>query len=356
MATDGSAHSSLAIYHSSFRAPSAWTGFWVLVLHSLKRHWRVRQMGWVSIGLLGLTGMWVSAVTLSPAGWGLENRRVRRLSVTYAESAEQQLLPGRYAALQPQLTNYPPGPPPRLPHPAETPTPLDPTADALRSLLYAVPHAVLSSEKFRHDWAFTNFTRTVPLGAFVGFVLPLFTLAFASGALGTERESRSLIWLTTRPLPRAAIYLATFLGAVPWCVAFAAGGFAALCLAGADLGREALALFWPAAVGATVAFSALFHLVGAAFRRPVVVGLVYVFFFEALVAALPGSLKLLSLSFYARSVIYNEAVAAGYPGPMLEVPGAVSSQTAWTVLALATAALLALGAWRFARAEYRDDI
>ncbi|MBN9517510.1 hypothetical protein J0H58_03170, partial [bacterium] len=139
-------------------------------------------------------------------------------------------------------------------------------------------------------------------------------------------------------------------------VAFAVGAFAALCLAGADLGREALALYWPAAAGATVAFSALFHLVGAAFRRPVVVGLVYVFFFEALVAALPGSLKLLSLSFYARSVIYNEAVAAGYPGPMLEVPGAVSSATAWTVLALATAALLALGAWRFARAEYRDDV
>ena len=98
-----------------------------------------------------------------------------------------------------------------------------------------------------------------------------------------------------------------------------------------------------------MAFAALFHLLGATFRRPVVVGLVYVFFFEALVALLPGSLKLLSLSFYARSLIYNEAVAAGYPGPMLEVPEAVSAATAWAVLALATAGLLALGAWRFAR-------
>jgi hypothetical protein len=92
------------------------------------------------------------------------------------------------------------------------------------------------------------------------------------------------------------------------------------------------------------------------FRRPVVVGLVYVFFFEALVSALPGSLKLLSLSFYARSLIYNEAVAAGYPGSMLEVPEAVSAGTAWAVLALAAAALLAVGAWWFARSEFRDDI
>jgi ABC-type transport system involved in multi-copper enzyme maturation permease subunit len=314
-------------------------------------------MGWVSLGLLGLTVVWVAAVTLSPAGWALENRRVRRLPITYNQYAEE-LLPGnRYAALeQPSVSNLMAYPPPRVPHPVETPTPLDPQADGLRSLLLSVPYAVLSSEQFRRDWAFTNFARTVPLGAFVGFVLPLFTLAFASGAIGTERETRSLIWLMTRPLPRPAVYLATFLGALPWCVAFSVGGFAALCLAGGETGREAFAAFWPAAVGGTVAFAALFHLVGAVFRRPVVVGLVYVFFFEALVAALPGSLKLLSLSFYARSLIYNEAVAAGYPGPMLEMPGAVSAEAAWAVLGVATTGLLALGAWRFAVAEYRDDI
>lgn len=313
-------------------------------------------MGWVSLGLLGLVVATVGAVTASPAGWGLENRRVRRHTITYQQYADELLPQNRYDTFRlPQLQSYPPGPQPRLPHPAEEPTPFDPTADALRSLLFSVPHAILAADTFRRHWAFTNFTRWVPLTAFVGFVLPLFTLAFASGAIGTERESRSLIWLLTRPLPRPAVYLATFLGALPWCVLFGVGGFAALCLAGGGLGREAFARFWPAAAGGTVAFAALFHLIGAAFRRPVVVGLVYVFFFEALVAALPGSLKLLSLSFYARSLIYNEAVAAGYPGPMLEVPGAVSAATAWAVLAAATAGLLAAGAWLFARAEYRDD-
>lgn len=345
--------------------PSPLTGFFVLVAHSFRRHWRVRQMGWVSLGLLGLTVAWVAAVTLSAAGWRLEDRRNRRFGVTYRQYAEQLRPTARYelmgaelkAAAAP-LQSYPPPPPvtTRLTHWSETPTPLDPTADGLRSLILSVPAAVIGSERFGRDWAFTHFTRSVPLGAFVGFVLPLFTLAFASGALGTERESRSLVWLLTRPLPRPAIYLATFLGALPWCLLFGVGGFAALCLAGGDLGREAFATFWPAAVGGTVAFAALFHLVGATFRRPVVVGLVYVFFFEALVALLPGSLKLLSLSFYARSLIYNEAVNAGYPGAMLEVPEAVSAATAWAVLAAATAGLLAVGAWRFGRAEYRDDI
>jgi hypothetical protein len=123
------------------------------------------------------------------------------------------------------------------------------------------------------------------------------------------------------------------------------------------LGREALARYWPAAAMATLAFAALFHLVGAVFRRPVVVGLVYVFFFEAVVAALPGSLKLLSLTFYARSLMYNEAAGAGYPVEMLpSMAAAVSSQTAWWVLSAATVGITALGMWLFARAEYRDDL
>ncbi|QDU23816.1 ABC-2 family transporter protein [Urbifossiella limnaea] len=361
------AQSSIVDHQSSIPPrPSPLVGFFVLVAHSFRRHWRVRQMGWVSIGLLSLTVAWVAAVTLSAAGWRLEDRRSRRFGgLSHREYAEQLRPAARYKALDADLRDAvpsrhssrpPESAPVRLPHPGETPTPLDPTADALRSLVLSVPAAVLASEKFTHDWAFTNFTRSVPLGAFVGFVLPLFTLAFASGALGTERESRSLVWLLTRPQPRPAIYVATFLGALPWCLLFGVGGFAALCLAGGDLGREAFTRFWPAAVGGTAAFAALFHLVGATFRRPVVVGLVYVFFFEALVALLPGSLKLLSLSFYARSLIYNDAVDAGYPAAALEVPEAVSAGTAWAVLATATLALLALGAWRFGRAEYRDDV
>ena len=201
-----------------------------------------------------------------------------------------------------------------------------------------------------------NFSRWVVLGAFLGFVLPLFTLAYSTAAFGTERESRSLVWLMTRPIPRPAIYLAKYFGTLPWAVLFGIGGFAALCLAGGEYGRKALALYWPAAVIATVTFSALFHLIGAIFRRPVVVGLVYVFFFEALVGSLPGSLKLLSLTFYARCLMYNAAEAADYPVEMLEVSQIVSSTTAWSVLICAAIALTALGMWLFSRLEYRDDI
>src|SRR5688500_3672029 len=103
--------------------------------------------------------------------------------------------------------------------------------------------------------------------------------------------------------------MAKFLAGLPWCLAASIGGFAVLCLAGGEIGLQAFVPYRLAAVAGTIGFSALFQLIGAVFRRPAVVGLVYVFFFETLVANLPGSLKQLSLNYYVRSLLYNEATA-----------------------------------------------
>ena len=330
-------------------APSVLRAWCVLVVQSFQRHWRVRQMGWVSLGLLGVVVFWVAVVT-QRNGWDLSDQRARRSFGSYRQEAER-LRPGdRYAAAAG-------GPNEQLLRPHEVPNPLNPTEDALRSLVLSVPRAVITSDRFLKDWGFMTYSRWVVHLVFFGFVLPLFTLSYASGAFGTDRESRSLVWLMTRPIPRSAVYLAKFVGTLPWCLAFGLGGFAAVCLAGGALGREALGRYWPAAAMATVTLAALFHLVGAVFRRPVVVGLIYVFFFEAVVAALPGSLKLLSLTFYARSLMYNEAAAAGYPVDMLPaMTAAVSSRTAWWVLASAAVGITLVGMWLFARSEYRDDV
>jgi ABC-2 type transport system permease protein len=329
--------------------PSVLRAWGVLVVQSFQRHWRVRQMGWVSLGLLAVVVVWVALIT-QRGGWDLSAQRARRSAGTYQQEAERLRPVARYAAATggEKATQL---------RPHEVPNPFNPTEDALRSLVLSVPKAVMSSEKFLKDWGFMTYSRWVVHLVFLGFVLPLFTLSYASGAFGTDRESRSLVWLMTRPIPRSAIYLAKFLGTLPWCLAFGLGGFAAVCLAGGAYGREALERYWPAAAMATVAFASLFHLVGAIFRRPVVVGLVYVFFFEAVVAALPGSLKLLSLTFYTRSLMYNEAAAAEYPVEMLPaMTAAVSSETAWWVLAVATVGINVAGMWLFARSEYRDDI
>lgn len=310
-------------------------------------------MGWVAFGLLGLVVTVVAAVSASTAGWDLPERRVSRTRVTHRQYAEQLLPSHRYFVrdyhAEKSTLQVPQAP-------WETPSPLNPTRDAIQNLLLSIPHVVVNSDAFLRGWGYMRFSKWIILRVYLGFVLPLFTLAYASAAFGTERESRSLVWLMTRPMPRSVIYLAKFLGTLPWCLGFSLGGFVAICLVGGEYGRWALAMYWPAAVAVTVAFSALFHLIGAVFSRPVVVGVVYVFFFELLVALLPGSLKLLSLTFYARSLMYNAAASAGFPVDLLDVAQPVSSTTAWTVLTAATVGVTVLGMWLFARSDYRDDV
>lgn len=335
--------------HNPPTAPSPLTAFVVLMVQSFQRHWRVRQMGWVSVGLLAAVVAGVTTVTVRDL-WGLPTRPVDRSTPKDPNRRPSQ----RQFAEQVVGATHP----------------LSPLAQGIAFAVVAPQQAVVvpavsegpprteafAFSDFLHSWKFMNFSRWVVLGVFLGFVLPLFTLAYASAAFGTERESRSLVWVMTRPIPRSAIYLAKFLGTLPWCVAFGVGGFVILCLAGGELGRRALEIYWPAAVAGTVAFSALFHFIGAIFRRPVIVGVVYVFFFEIVIGLLPGSLKLLSLAFYTRCLMYNAATAAGYPAGMLNLLEVEPAATAWAVLGAATLGVTALGMWLFARLDYRDDV
>src|SRR5262249_8211893 len=104
-----------------------------------------------------------------------------------------------------------------------------------------------------------------------------------------------------------------------------------------------------------LAFAALFHLFGAAVRRPTVVALVYSFFLETILGDMPGLLKRVSVTFYTRCIMFDAAaeygLTPGKPGVYQPVDGA----PAWMVLIGATVVLLAGGMWWFSRAEYGDE-
>jgi ABC-type transport system involved in multi-copper enzyme maturation permease subunit len=331
-----------SVSDSAFHTPhSALLGWLALVSLTFRRHWRVRALGWVTAGLLVILAVAVGLVTHVRNGWSLADRRARVtmptgpddvVIMTYRQYAVERL--GYYQMV--------PGPP---------------LSFGLRAAGFAPFQAVLFDTEYQANYAFLSFSRWVVFGLYLGFLLPLVNLAFASGAVGADREGRTLVWLLTRPLPRWAIYLAKFVGVLPWCVLVSVAGFAVLCAAGGELGRRAFATYWPAVGVGAVGFAALFQLVGAVFRRPAVLGLVYIFFFETLVANLPGSLKQLSLNYYVRSLMYNEASSAvrDVMADALDVYAPADPTTSWLTLALAAAALTGLGMWLFSRAEPKDE-
>jgi hypothetical protein len=201
---------------------------------------------------------------------------------------------------------------------------------------------------------FYVFSTWIVFSIIATFLLPLWSLSFATEALGREREDHNLLWLLTRPLSRPAIYLAKFLAILPWNLALNLGGFALLCAAGGEPGQLAFRVYWPAVLWGTLAYSALFHLMGAWFRRAAVVAILYTFFIETVVGNLPGHLKRASIGFYTRCLMFDRAHDFGiHPDrPTVYLP--VSGTTALYVLAGVTVALLAVGMVMFTRQEYLD--
>jgi len=227
---------------------------------------------------------------------------------------------------------------------------------------HGVQHAVFAAARAAHDrevlhrTAFPVFSHVVVFEVLLSFLLPLWSLSFATEAVGGEREANSLVWLLTRPLPRPAIYLAKFVAVLPWSIGLNVGGFAVLCAVGGAQGKLAFELYWPALVWATLAFAALFCLMGAYFRRPAVVGVVYSFFLEILLGNMPGLLKRVSIGFYARCIMFEAAQDYGFQPEKPSVYLPVEAGSARVVLVSMTAGLLVLGMVVFSRSQYQDVV
>lgn len=303
--------------------PSPLRAWIALVTLSIRRQARMRQMVWIAFGLMAATTLFVGLNTYM-GRWNLLDRRARPFPYTYRDF----------------LTRM---------HGPQTLMPREPAA--------AVHNAVLGASRaaLEHS-AFLVFSRWVVFAVFQSFLLPLWTLSFATDALGGEREARTLIWLFTRPLPRWSVYLAKYVAALPWCLGMNLLGFAAICLAGGEAGQLALRLFWPAVFWGTFAFAALFHLIAALFRRPAIVALLYSFFFETLVSDLPGDLKRGSISFYIRSLMFDATSHLELEPLSLTVYSPVSGGTAWGVLVGVSVVVTLIGMWVFSRSEYQEDI
>src|ERR1051325_7928945 len=97
MAEGASSQSEIANLQSEI-PPSAIRAWCVLVVQSFQRHWRVRQMGGVSLGLLGIVVAWVAVFT-ARGGWDLANHRARRSALSNRVEADRLLPQNRYAAL-----------------------------------------------------------------------------------------------------------------------------------------------------------------------------------------------------------------------------------------------------------------
>lgn len=303
--------------------PSRWRAWCFLVWLSFQRQGRAHLMLWIALGLLGLTLLIViintQAGRWTMAGWS----HPRGKGPTYAQHLENLGYTGMLPWSAPEASVH------------------QMVQSAFRTTIYEAS-------------GFLVFSDLIVFSLFTTFLLPLWSVSFATEGLGREREAQNLLWVLTRPIPRPAIFLAKYVALLPWCLLLNFGGFALICVAGGDHGRRALQVYWPAVFWGTLAFAALFHLLGACLRRAAVVALLYAFFLETIMGNMPGHFKRLSISFYTRCLMFDRAHEVGVQPERALWYMPVSGTTAWLVLAGITVLCLIIGAIVFTWNEYLD--
>jgi len=189
---------------------------------------------------------------------------------------------------------------------------------------------------------------------YMGFLLPIICLGYASAAISGERSEQTLVYLLTTNIPRPLVYLAMYAAALLLTLGMTLGGLAVLCLVPGKIGLEALGVFWTVTACATTAYVGLFLLFSAWLRRATFLALAYALMIETLTGNIPGVVKRITVSFYAKSWLYEsgETLDLAPSGVALGLFDPVSAAAAQSVLALASVGFLALGIWVFSRKEY----
>lgn len=184
---------------------------------------------------------------------------------------------------------------------------------------------------------------------FVRFIVPVLGVFYGTALVADEVEDKTITYLFTRPIQRGAVlvgkYLAylvcTTLVVLPsvmivyfMLIPFSevAATFPALLK---DLGILAMGL---------AVYGALFALIGAALKRPLVIGLVFAFGWEQVALLMPGYLKRFTLAYYVQALVPHsmpsDSTASLIQAIFREVPSATTALF-WLFFALAVSLFLA---------------
>ncbi|MFD0275789.1 ABC transporter permease [Kitasatospora sp. NPDC127111] len=181
----------------------------------------------------------------------------------------------------------------------------------------------------------------------LGTLLPILGLIVGTGAIATEIDDGSIVYLLAKPLPRWKIVATKLVVAVGTTWAFAAVPtlLAGLLLYGT---RDGLALgYTVAALVSGAAYSALFLLLGVVTRHAVVAGLAYALVWESLIGNFVEGARTLSVQQWGLSVgraVAGDGAITAHVGLGVAVPLLLVVTAAATVLAAVRLAGLTLAA------------
>jgi ABC-type transport system involved in multi-copper enzyme maturation permease subunit len=144
---------------------------------------------------------------------------------------------------------------------------------------------------------------------FVRFSVPILGVFYGTSLIADEVDDKTITYLFSRPIPRSAVLVGKYFAylvctifvvlpavVLVWLLVIPMGGSLGASFGDLlkDLGLLALGL---------MVYGAVFAFVGAALKRPLLSGLVFVLGWEPIAVVLPGYVKRLSVAYYLQGLV-----------------------------------------------------
>jgi ABC-type transport system involved in multi-copper enzyme maturation permease subunit len=194
---------------------------------------------------------------------------------------------------------------------------------------------------------------------YLRFIVPVLGVFYGTSLIADEVEDKTITYLFTRPIRRGAVLLGKYFAYMA-CTVFVvlpSGLIVYLCivpvrgsLGGSfiDLVKDLVLL----GIG-LAAYGALFAFIGAKFKRPLLIGLIFIFGWEQVALAFPGYLKQFTIAYYLQALVPhampNDGVISMVQNIFRQNPPLATSLIALAVIVFG---FLALAASTVERREY----
>ena len=144
---------------------------------------------------------------------------------------------------------------------------------------------------------------------YLRFTIPVLGVFYGTSLIADEVEDKTITYLFTRPVRRGAVLVGKFFAYMACTVFVVLPSVVVVYLAivpmrgslGAsfiDLVKDLILL----AIG-LAAYGAVFAFIGARFKRPLLVGLIFIFGWEQVALAFPGYLKKFTVAYYLQALV-----------------------------------------------------
>ncbi|MEU6661700.1 ABC transporter permease [Streptomyces sp. NPDC046821] len=146
------------------------------------------------------------------------------------------------------------------------------------------------------------------LGGFaLATMVPIIGVIAGTGAIGPEIDDGSVVYLLAKPIKRPTIIFTKLIVAIAVTMAFSAIPTLVAGLILNGNGQQIAVAYTIAALVASIAYAALFLLLGTITRHAVVFGLVYALVWEALFGSLVAGARTLSVQQWSLAVAHKVA-------------------------------------------------